>query len=555
MAVSIEQLKERARDWLEPVSAAAPAGKLAKTEPAYESVLAEVAKLESPSGGEVDWSAITSLSGRILQSSSKDLRIATYLAYGMYVTQGLDGLATGLVVLSETMDRYWPTLFPELNRLRGRVNVLTWLLERAATALPTLEVTAADRERVDALQLAASRLAEVSRQKFESQAPAMRPLLEGIQRLKASLPEEAPPPPAPAPPAAPVAKAAPPPAVEKPAPQVAAPPPPPPVPSAAPAMPAAPAATLASAEAGVDYLRQMGTSLTSAAGVLRRANPGDPVAYRLLRVGLYLHLSQPPPADAHGKTSVPALPAALRTQLERMAGNAKWAEVLEESESALVLHRFCLDLHFHSARALAELGPSFRPARQALLAELSTLLKRMPTWTELVYGDGTPFASAQTKAWLESELAPPAPAMSMGGGTAAAPAPSEGQGSLSAAVTEARALLGSGNAPAAISLLQARVGTASHGRERFQARLAVARLCAAAGQAAVARAIYDALDREAVAHGLDAWEPALVAECLEGVLSCTRPAPKAPESLAVEFANRYHRLCLIDPTAALRVSL
>jgi type VI secretion system protein VasJ len=541
MPISIEELREKAKTWIEPVSAAAPAGAAAKTNPQYEAVIAEMSKLESVTGGAVDWNMVLDSGGKVLQSVSKDLRIATYLAFGMYQTQGLDGLATGLVVVSEMMDRYWPGLFPELARMRGRANALGWLIERAAQTLPDMQVDASARERVEALDVAAARLAEVARQKFEANGPAVRPLLESVQRLKASLPAEAPPPPPPPPPQA----------------KPATPPPPQPVATPAPPPPAAaidtpPVATMSGAEGATDFLRQTGSALASAAGTLRRAVATDPQSYRMLRVGLYLHLVQPPPADASGKTSIPAPPPSLRTQLEKMAANGKWAEVLEEAESALMQNRFWVDLHYLSARALAELGPTYQPARQSLLVELGAWLKRMPTVPKLTFGDGSPTASGETRAWLESELAPPA---ATGGGAPASKAEGEGADDEAAALTEARKLLGGGKAPEAIALLQKRVENATSSRKRFRARLALAKLCAASGQANVARALFEALDREATERGLDAWEPALAAECLEGLLGVSKPPPKSPEGLVSEFNARYHRLCLIDPSAALRVSL
>ncbi|WP_224240863.1 type VI secretion system protein TssA [Hyalangium gracile] len=546
MAVSIEQLREKAKSWIEPCSAAAPAGAAAKTNAQYEAVVAEMAKLEAVTGGAVDWGMVLDSSGKVLQTVSKDLRIATYLAYGLYQTQGLDGLATGLTVVSEIMDRYWPGLFPELARLRGRVNALGWLIERTSKTLADTPVDAGARERVEALDVAAARLAEVSRQKFEANGPAVRPLLESVQRLKASLPAEAPPPPPPPPvEARPTTSVPPPPSIAPVTAPVAAAPPPP-------AVSTPPVATMSGAEGVTDFLRQTGSALASAAGTLRRAVATDPQSYRMLRVGLYLHLVQPPPSDASGKTSIPAPPPALRTQLEKMAANGKWAEVLEEAESALMQHRFWVDLHYLSARALAELGPTFGPARQSLLVELGAWLKRMPAVPRFLFGDGSPVANGETRAWLESELAPPAAS----GGAAPSSQAEAGQGDdEAAALAEARKLLGGGKAPEAIALLQKRVQEATSSRKRFKARLALAKLCAASGQPNMARALYEALDREAVERGLDVWEPALIAECLEGLLAVSRPQPKAGEGLVSEFNARYHRLCLIDPSAALRVSL
>ncbi|HZA51867.1 MAG TPA: type VI secretion system domain-containing protein, partial [Myxococcaceae bacterium] len=110
-----------------------------------------------------------------------------------------------------------------------------------------------------------------------------------------------------------------------------------------------------------------------------------------------------------------------------------------------------------------------------------------------------------------------------------------------------------GKVPEAIALLHARSLSAPGGRARFMARLSLAQLSAGSGQLPLARAIYEELDREIVSHGVDSWEPQLAARCLEGLLTATRPPPKAPEAIAGAWSIRYARLCLLDPSASLRI--
>ncbi|MFP2931032.1 type VI secretion system domain-containing protein, partial [Pyxidicoccus sp. 3LG] len=118
---------------------------------------------------------------------------------------------------------------------------------------------------------------------------------------------------------------------------------------------------------------------------------------------------------------------------------------------------------------------------------------------------------------------------------------------------EARALLAEGRVAEAVTRLQAAVSSASTGRVRFLSRLALARLCANAGQLPLARAVYDALDEEVTAHALDTWEPALAAACLEGWLSTRTAGEKEGGRLAAKVRNRYRRLARLDSSAALRV--
>ncbi|RKH29473.1 type VI secretion system protein TssA [Corallococcus praedator] len=546
MTASAELLRARTRPWLEPISEDKPSGVQAKHDPAYEAVSTEVAKLESPASDAVDWAGVVRGSGQLLQHTTKDLWLASYLAYGMYMTEGLSGALTGMVVLAEVTDQYWPTLFPDAKRLRGRANAVTWFVERMGRVLPSVKVTAADSDLLGQLSEAAARLAELSRARFEGQGPAFGPLLEGVMRLRASLQT---PEPAPVPVAAPTAPtpAQSPVAAQAPAPALSLPP---------------PSAELASPEAATDFLRNVGGSLVSAAGLVRRANTADPLAYRMLRTGLWLHLSQPPAPGANARTSLPPFPPALRERLERMATHARWAELLEEAESALVQHRFALELQRHVVNALAGLGATHAGAREALVLELAALLRRMPGVVDLVASDGTPLTDAATKQWLQTEVASRAsPASQPAGTTPRAariflPAPqfeTPATGTSAALQEEARILLEAGKPEEAFQRLQGAVNAATTGRARFIARLSLARMCANSGNLLLARTLYELLDEECSARQLDAWDPALAAACLEGFLTCTFAQTNFTGRLEMDLHLRYRRLAQLDAPAALRV--
>ncbi len=515
MPLTPQDIKERARPWIQPISPEAPAGTPAKLDPAYESILNEVAKLESPAGGSVNWPKIVEAGGELLKKNSKDLLIASYLAYGLYATRGLSGLVEGTSALAELLESYWPTLFPELTRLKARSNAVGWFVQRTATSLAQPDLPAEDRDLVNGLELAAQRLVEVSREKFGANGPAFGPLTQSLERLKARLPQES-------------ASAQ-----STTSGQAKA---------TSAGLSAAPAALTDPGNA-VDFLRELGNSMVSAAEATRRANPADPLSYRILRTGLWLHIQQLP-AGANGRSPVPPTPGPLRLQLEKMVANAKWDALLEESESALVKHRFNLDLHRFSAQALAGLGPGYQLARQVLLAEVSGWLRRMPSASELLCSDGSPVADAQTRQWLQLEV------LTGPEGASSRPA---GQANPGAALLDqARALIAQGKLPDGIEGLEQSIQGLGAGRPRFEARLALAKLCAAAGQTALAKALYIILDQECSDHHLDTWEPALAAQCLEGLLISVR-AQRPAGPIPLEFAGHYQRLCKLSLAAALRI--
>ncbi len=156
------------------------------------------------------------------------------------------------------------------------------------------------------------------------------------------------------------------------------------------------------------YLNAISPNLVRAAHALRRHQPGDPLAYRLLRVAVWLRAAEPAP-DARGRVPVDALLPATRTPCEAMLRSGKWLELLDASESALAAptNRFCLDLHRYTASALTALG--HHAAHTAVLAELAGLLRRMPGLVDLCARDGTPLADRETRALLASLAAAPVP--------------------------------------------------------------------------------------------------------------------------------------------------
>ncbi|WP_426753318.1 type VI secretion system protein TssA [Myxococcus sp. Y35] len=677
MPPTLEQLRERARPWAEPVPGASPAGVQAKHEPAYEAVAMEVAKLESPASDAVRWDDVVAGASDLLKHTTKDLWLASYLAYGLYATRGVDGAATGAAVLAEVTERYWPDLFPEMKRLRGRANAVAWFVERLGRILPTVEQSTVSAAPLDALTVAVKRLSQVSRERFSDMAPAFGPLQDAIARLRAGLPAPEPEDvasrdsvegsreaaagdgatagagaaadasddaeasrdasadardaatsargPGGAPgmgsrsvqgiadvghgkdntsPAQGASKDNPVPARAQaagngnaaqgsaaaasgnpaqgkaagkgspgqggaagkgnsPGPNKVAPGA---TPHAAtqlqvPPLPELPSVPdLSGAEAVTDFLRTVGGALLGAAGALRRAQAEDPLSYRLTRMGLWLHLSQPPVPNAEGRTEIPPVPKPLATQLETLAQNQRWSELLDESESALSRHRFTLTLHRYSAMALEGMGDAYTRARASLVQELGIQLRRMPGVETLRSKEGTPLTDDATRDWLRDEVLRtgtatptdrPAPATALALGPLVL-GPSD-NGEAAALDGEARTLLAEGRIHEAVTRLQSAVSSAGTGRARFIARLELARLCANAGQLPLARAVYDALDEEVSTHALDTWEPALAAACLEGWLQTRTSAEKEAGPVAVKFRNRYRRLALLDSSATLRV--
>jgi type VI secretion system ImpA/VasJ family protein len=106
-----------------------PAGESLRYEPEYEAISAELAKIGTTGGGEVDWKAVANHSASLLERS-KDLFLATALANALLQTQGLAGFKAGLEATRNLLVAWWGDLYPAKSRMRARASLFEWLSER-----------------------------------------------------------------------------------------------------------------------------------------------------------------------------------------------------------------------------------------------------------------------------------------------------------------------------------------------------------------------------------------------------------------------------------------
>lgn len=106
---------------LEPVTSDAPCGENLEYDAGYaEMERAAIGKAEQQFGDTViaaeepDWRQVKALALELFPRS-KDLRIAGYLTRSLVRTDGLAGLRDGLEVLQGLVDRYWDSVYPQLD--------------------------------------------------------------------------------------------------------------------------------------------------------------------------------------------------------------------------------------------------------------------------------------------------------------------------------------------------------------------------------------------------------------------------------------------------------
>jgi type VI secretion system ImpA/VasJ family protein len=546
--------RDMAAPWLAPIAGANPAGRDPTESPEYQSLLAEIDKLQSPTGGAIDWAAIVRDADVVLKTQAKDLRVVCHQALGRFKTGRIDGLALGLAIVAEVADAFWDTGFPPAARLRGRAGALRGMLDQIEPELGAWQPKPSERAALEQLKDVTARLQTVVRARYADQAPNLRLLLQSIDQLLLTIPAPEPPKPPPPPPPKVEAPPPPPPKVEA----------PPPVSQARVEKPAvvveppkatapAPAGDVANSAAVDKFLRGTGDELVKLAHALRRARTSDALAYRLLRSGLWIYIAAPPPVRPDGNTAINGLPPPERARLDLLLNGGKWADLVESSESLLPTNRFSLDLHRYTAEGLKGLGPDHDAALRGLYAEVGALLTRLPKIFDLKDNSGVPLCSDAARSLLERE----ALGGGGGGGGGAAPVAAGGptqivvaapaaSGIDDAAIAQIKGLL-RGKREEGLRLGAARVQSATGGRSRFLRRVELAEACLDGGEVGLARSLFAGLVGEIDGQHLETWEPELAARCLEGHV---RAAPKGQPAEKVAVDAALARLAGLDPVRA-----
>jgi type VI secretion system protein VasJ len=524
---------ELGRPFATPIPGGIRAGENARHDALHEAIRNEVDKLGKPTAEQVDWDMIRDTGRVLLTDKSKDYLIASYFAVASYVRGGVQGLVIGIAALVTLLRDYWDDGFPPAKRIRARINAIDWFIERVES-LGDLAPKAVEKNDLQLLSMAAKELETLVLDRFQDDMPNIHGLKTTLNTIELAIAKQAP---APAQPqlqqaAAPHATAG------SPAPAPSAP--------AVSVQLAAPTAELADPAQVSKFLKDVGESLHKASRALFKISKEDPLAYRLCREGLYIHFLQAPPASNGNQTMVPAPPADREATLNTLLSSQNWPMLLDEAESGLASARLWLDLHRYVALALAGLG--YDKARDTVVAETAVIVQRLPELLDREFSDGQPFASAATREWLDA-ASPSASA------SAESDVSLEGDsGAFEASLGEAHKLAVGGKLEDAIQRLTEIIKLeAGVGRDRFRAKLAMAKACAAAGSPALAEGILAGLSEEIRDFRLEEWEPKIAEACYrsryEALAAMANESAKSRE----EVVDVYRQLCRVAPASALKL--
>lgn len=90
-----------------------------------------------------DFRKVIALAVPALASQTKDLQIAAWLSEALVKEHGFAGLRDGLKLMSGLQEKFWETLFPEIDEgdMEGRANAVAWMDTNAAFAVKLAPIT------------------------------------------------------------------------------------------------------------------------------------------------------------------------------------------------------------------------------------------------------------------------------------------------------------------------------------------------------------------------------------------------------------------------------
>jgi len=96
-----------------------------------------------PSAKAPNWEQVICISMEALTCKTKDLYISMWLAEALARTKGFPGVRDGLKLMRLIIDRYWDTLYPEIDDgdFEARACILTWLDRQLEIVIRELPIT------------------------------------------------------------------------------------------------------------------------------------------------------------------------------------------------------------------------------------------------------------------------------------------------------------------------------------------------------------------------------------------------------------------------------
>ena len=138
---------------LQPISEENPSGENLRYSGLYDEISESRRADENLEQGEwkvelkvADFRQVVNLAVPAITKQTKDLQIAVWLSEALVKEYGFTGLRDGLKLVGGLQDRFWETLFPEIDEgdMEGRANAIEWLALQTSFAIKQAKITQGD---------------------------------------------------------------------------------------------------------------------------------------------------------------------------------------------------------------------------------------------------------------------------------------------------------------------------------------------------------------------------------------------------------------------------
>lgn len=140
-------------EFLQPISEENPSGESMRYSGLYDEIAeARREDIDVPMGEwkhelkTADYRKVIELASDALKTKTKDLQIAAWFSEALTKQYGFAGLRDALKLVAGLQEKFWETLFPEIDEgdMEGRANALEWLDRETALAIKRAPITAGE---------------------------------------------------------------------------------------------------------------------------------------------------------------------------------------------------------------------------------------------------------------------------------------------------------------------------------------------------------------------------------------------------------------------------
>lgn len=349
---------------LTPIELEQPAGHFDVEDETYQAIDQEMVKLGGLRESGIDWPYIDEASRQYLAAQCKHFRILAHLHVVWLRTCQWALWADALGLLAGMVELYWDSAHPKPGPTGylGKRKQVQRMLENLGQALPTLE-----RSSFAPAHQAAAELALANLQRSVQTAKLDPTPIELLQRQLDKYSERGQPP-------EPIR-----------------------VPSTS-GSALTPAFFTTTAQP-VGNEREQRRALLSMAEQINQQDPYDPTGYQLRRFGLWSHLRAAPSIARVRRTELTAVPRDIVDGYQdALTANALEPALLLRIEKSVAASPYWLRGSYLAASVASRLAMDEVAA--AIRQSCERFVCRLPALMELCFSDGTPFADAQTQAWI-----------------------------------------------------------------------------------------------------------------------------------------------------------